>query len=126
MADVRIDGVACAGALVGDARTTRTWQVSYIKFARAIMVTALAFRGVAKRFGSVEVISDFSLEIASGEFAVFLGPSGCGKSTLLRMVAGLEALSAGEIHLGGSGSTRLRPASAAWRWCFSITRSIRT
>ena len=60
----------------------------------------LDLRSVTKRYGSLEVMRDLSLHIASGEFAVFLGPSGCGKSTLLRMVAGLETLSAGEIHLG--------------------------
>jgi multiple sugar transport system ATP-binding protein len=60
----------------------------------------LIFSNVSKRFGPIEVINDLSLEIIEGEFAVILGPSGCGKSTLLRMVAGLETLSSGEIHLG--------------------------
>jgi len=63
-------------------------------------LAGLVLRNVSKRFGPVEVINDLSLDIEEGEFAVFLGPSGCGKSTLLRMVAGLESLSAGEIHLG--------------------------
>ena len=63
-------------------------------------MSGLVLRNVSKRFGSVEVVRDLSLDIASGEFAVILGPSGCGKSTLLRMVAGLEAVSEGEIHLG--------------------------
>ncbi len=43
------------------------------------------------------VIKDLSLEIADGEFLVFVGPSGCGKSTALRMLAGLEDISAGKI-----------------------------
>ncbi len=72
-------------------------------------MTALTFHNVGKRFGTVEVIRDFSLEIDSGEFAVFLGPSGCGKSTLLRMVAGLESLSGGEILLGGKRIDTLAP-----------------
>ena len=63
-------------------------------------MAGLILRNVSKRYGPVEVINDLSLDIGEGEFAVFLGPSGCGKSTLLRMVAGLETLSAGEIHLG--------------------------
>ena len=42
-------------------------------------------------------IKDLSLEIADGEFLVFVGPSGCGKSTALRMLAGLEDISAGKI-----------------------------
>ncbi len=69
----------------------------------------LSLRHVSKRFGPVEVIRDLSLEIPSGEFAVFLGPSGCGKSTLLRMIAGLEALGGGEIHLGGARIDTIAP-----------------
>ena len=69
----------------------------------------LSLRQVAKRFGAVEVIRDLSLDIPEGEFAVFLGPSGCGKSTLLRMIAGLESLGAGEIHLGGRRIDTLPP-----------------
>ena len=60
----------------------------------------LSLRGLSKSYGSLDIMRDLSLEIADGEFAVFLGPSGCGKSTLLRMVAGLESLTGGEIHLG--------------------------
>ena len=45
-------------------------------------------------------IKDLSLEIADGEFLVFVGPSGCGKSTALRMLAGLEDISAGKISIG--------------------------
>jgi multiple sugar transport system ATP-binding protein len=69
----------------------------------------LSLRGIAKRYGSLEVLRDLSLEIEEGEFAVFLGPSGCGKSTLLRMVAGLESVSAGEIHLGARRIDGLPP-----------------
>ena len=60
----------------------------------------LSLRRVAKRYGSTEVMRDLSLQIDEGEFAVFLGPSGCGKTTLLRMIAGLETLTEGDIHLG--------------------------
>ena len=38
----------------------------------------------------VHAVHDFNLEVADGEFIVFVGPSGCGKSTTLRMIAGLE------------------------------------
>ncbi|MFW5681174.1 MAG: ABC transporter ATP-binding protein [Pseudomonadota bacterium] len=61
----------------------------------------LRMRGVEKTFGDVEVIKGVDLEIASGEFVVFVGPSGCGKSTLLRLVAGLEDITAGELWIGG-------------------------
>ena len=45
-------------------------------------------------------VNDFNLEIADGEFIVFVGPSGCGKSTTLRMIAGLEEISGGELYIG--------------------------
>jgi len=72
-------------------------------------VGGLSLRGIAKRYGSVEVMRDLSLDIGQGEFAVFLGPSGCGKSTLLRMVAGLEPVTEGEIHLDGRRIDTLPP-----------------
>lgn len=54
---------------------------------------------VVKKYGKVQTIHDVSLDINEGEFVVFVGPSGCGKSTLLRMIAGLEDISGGEIHI---------------------------
>jgi sn-glycerol 3-phosphate transport system ATP-binding protein len=50
-----------------------------------------------------------SCAIEDGEFLVMLGPSGCGKSTLLRMVAGLEAITAGEVAIGGRVVNQLEP-----------------
>ena len=63
-------------------------------------MASVSFRHVHKRFGDVNVIKDFNLEIADKEFMVFVGPSGCGKSTNLRMLAGLEEISDGEILIG--------------------------
>jgi multiple sugar transport system ATP-binding protein len=60
----------------------------------------VAVRDVRKMFGTVEVIHGVSIEIEDGEFVTLVGPSGCGKSTLLRMIAGLEEIDAGEIHIG--------------------------
>ena len=57
-------------------------------------------QSIQKRYGQVKVIHDISVDIADGEFVVLVGPSGCGKSTLLRMIAGLEEVSDGEIHIG--------------------------
>ncbi len=51
--------------------------------------------------GGVPTVHDVTLDIAEGEFCVFVGPSGCGKSTLLRMIAGLETISSGELRIGG-------------------------
>jgi multiple sugar transport system ATP-binding protein len=58
-------------------------------------------RNVVKRYGSAQVIHGVDVEIGDGEFVILVGPSGSGKSTLLRMVAGLEAISGGEIAIGG-------------------------
>ncbi|NND91240.1 MAG: sn-glycerol-3-phosphate ABC transporter ATP-binding protein UgpC [Granulosicoccus sp.] len=64
-------------------------------------MATLELRGVEKFFGTTQVIHDMNLSVADGELVVFVGPSGCGKSTLLRMIAGLETLSSGEIHIDG-------------------------
>jgi sn-glycerol 3-phosphate transport system ATP-binding protein len=69
----------------------------------------IAFQGVRKSYGKLEVIHGVDLEVAAGEFIVMLGPSGCGKSTLLRMVAGLEAITAGTVEIGGRVVNRLEP-----------------
>ena len=64
-------------------------------------MTALTLTNVNKSFGNVHVLRDINLEVEDGEFVVFVGPSGCGKSTLLRVIAGLEDVSSGEVHIGG-------------------------
>ena len=64
-------------------------------------MSALSLRGVVKHFGKTTIIHGADLEVAAGEFVVFVGPSGCGKSTLLRMIAGLESISEGEVLIGG-------------------------
>jgi multiple sugar transport system ATP-binding protein len=50
--------------------------------------------------GSVRAVNALSLDIADGDFMVFVGPSGCGKTTALRMVAGLEDITEGQIRIG--------------------------
>ncbi|WP_292255726.1 ABC transporter ATP-binding protein, partial [Mesorhizobium sp.] len=64
-------------------------------------MAAVTLTNVIKRFGSFEVVHGANIDIADGEFVVFVGPSGCGKSTLLRMIAGLEDISGGDIAIGG-------------------------
>ena len=59
-------------------------------------------KGVSKIYpGNIRAVAPTSVEIEDGEFVILVGPSGCGKSTLLRMIAGLETISEGEIHIGG-------------------------
>src|SRR5215470_9624766 len=69
----------------------------------------LEVRGVAKRFGAVEVLKNVSLEIAAGEFITLLGESGSGKTTLLRLIAGFEQPSSGEIWMSGERLDTLPP-----------------
>ncbi|WP_305985336.1 ABC transporter ATP-binding protein [Roseibium sp. MMSF_3544] len=64
-------------------------------------MTALTLQNVNKSFGPVHVLKDVNLEVEDGEFVVFVGPSGCGKSTLLRVIAGLEDVTSGDVHIGG-------------------------
>jgi len=66
-------------------------------------------RSVSKAYGKNQVVHGVDLSIRSGEFVVVLGPSGCGKSTLLRMIAGLEAITAGEIAIAGDVVNNLEP-----------------
>jgi multiple sugar transport system ATP-binding protein len=61
----------------------------------------VTLQNARKSFGNVEIIKGVNLEIADGEFCVFVGPSGCGKSTLLRMIAGLEDITQGSLQIGG-------------------------
>ncbi|WP_159999587.1 ABC transporter ATP-binding protein [Roseomonas sp. 18066] len=72
-------------------------------------MASLELRGLRKRFDGAEIIRDVDLDIADGEFCVFVGPSGCGKSTLLRLVAGLESVSGGSIRIGGEDMTAKAP-----------------
>jgi multiple sugar transport system ATP-binding protein len=71
---------------------------------------AITLEKVTKTFGNVTVIPGVDLEIADGEFVVFVGPSGCGKSTLLRLIAGLEDVTSGTILIDGKDATGMPPA----------------
>lgn len=60
-------------------------------------MTDISIRNLRKAYGGLEVIHGIDLAIEPGEFVALVGPSGCGKSTLLRMIAGLEAISGGDL-----------------------------
>ncbi len=70
----------------------------------------VVFDRVTKKYGAVTAVDDVSFEVAEGELVTLLGPSGCGKTTTLRMVAGLEAVTAGRVLIGGKDVT-LRAAN---------------
>jgi ABC-type sugar transport system ATPase subunit len=67
-------------------------------------------RRVTKRYGAVTAIHDLSLAVDKGSFTALLGPSGCGKSTLLRMIAGLEAITAGQCFIDAVDVTDIPPS----------------
>jgi multiple sugar transport system ATP-binding protein len=56
-----------------------------------------------------KAVTEFDLDVADGEFVVFVGPSGCGKTTALRMIAGLEPITAGMVRIGGEVVNTLPP-----------------
>ena len=70
----------------------------------------LKLKDIAKSYGDVQVLRDIDLEIASGEFIVFVGPSGCGKSTLLRMIAGLERITGGDLQIDDQRMNDIPPS----------------
>ncbi|KPF81082.1 ABC transporter [Brevundimonas sp. AAP58] len=70
----------------------------------------VALRGITKSFGATPVLKGVDLDVADGEFVVFVGPSGCGKSTLLRAIAGLEEPDTGEVAIGGRTVNALSPS----------------
>jgi sulfate transport system ATP-binding protein len=65
--------------------------------------------GLSKRIGRSEILSEIELSIADGEFVALLGPSGSGKTTLLRIIAGLEAATAGSLGINGRDALGLPP-----------------
>ena len=73
-------------------------------------MSTLALRHLSKSYGNTVIIGDLSLDIASGEFVVFVGPSGCGKSTLIRMIAGLEPITGGDLLIDGARVNDVGPA----------------
>src|SRR3989441_3129654 len=69
----------------------------------------VVLKGINKFYESVHAVKDFNLQIRDKEFVVFVGPSGCGKTTTLRMIAGLEAISSGDISIDGNVINALAP-----------------
>ena len=74
----------------------------------------IEFRGVSKRYGTSPsdplAVDRISFSVPRGTLTTLLGPSGCGKTTTLRMIAGLEAPSAGQVFIKGQDVTRLGPS----------------
>lgn len=62
----------------------------------------LRLQNISHRYGAVEVLSDLTLDIKSGQIVCIIGPSGCGKSTLLRFIGGLEQPDQGQVLQTGA------------------------
>ena len=71
---------------------------------------SLQLKSIRKSFGDHEVLKGIDLEVADGEFVIFVGPSGCGKSTLLRVIAGLEDATSGSVRIDGAEVINTPPA----------------
>ena len=72
-------------------------------------MASVTISNVWKLYGKTEAVRDLNLACEDGEFLCILGPSGCGKSSTLRMLAGLEHISAGDIHFGETRVNDLPP-----------------
>ena len=74
-------------------------------------MAAVELKQVTKEYSNgFKAVHGIDLNIADGEFMVFVGPSGCAKSTTLRMIAGLEEISGGEVYIGNKLVNNLSPS----------------
>ena len=70
----------------------------------------ITLKNIIKEYGDgFKAVNDINLDIADGEFMIFVGPSGCGKSTTLRMIVGLEDITSGELQIDGQRVNDLAP-----------------
>ena len=81
-------------------------------------MASISLKGVTKIFGGKKAANQITFDVADREFLVLLGPSGCGKSTLLRMLAGLEQVTSGEIHVGARRVDTLPPSARDMAFVF--------
>src|SRR5277367_2061051 len=75
----------------------------------SISGAAIKVAGLQKAYGTVQVVSDFNVDIEAGEFVSILGASGSGKTTVLRMLAGLEEPTGGQILIDGRETVGVPP-----------------
>ena len=70
-------------------------------------IGSVRFDNVVKKYGAVTALKKLDLSVEPGKLVTLLGPSGCGKTTTLRLIAGLEMVTEGSIHIGGEDVTHL-------------------
>ena len=83
-------------------------------------MASVSLKNLNKSFGNTLVVNNVSVDIADGEFLVFVGPSGCGKTTTLRMIAGLELPTSGKIYLGDEEVGMLRASERDIAFVFQL------
>ena len=71
--------------------------------------TILKLDNVSKKFGGLQVIIDFSMEIDSGQIHGLIGPNGAGKTTSFNLITGFDVPSKGDIHFNGKSVVGLKP-----------------
>ena len=69
----------------------------------------IQLKDIVKKFGTLEAVSNVSLEIHDGELFTLLGPSGCGKTTILRLIGGFHKPDGGDVLFGGKSVTGVPP-----------------
>jgi D-xylose transport system ATP-binding protein len=72
----------------------------------------LALRGVSKRFGAVQALTNVELEVHAGEVVALVGDNGAGKSTLVKTIAGVHPIDEGRIEWEGRPVSITRPHDA--------------
>src|SRR5258706_14134028 len=81
-------------------------------------VAAIQLDRLTKVYGDgTRAVHELDLEVADGEFVVFVGPSGCGKTSALRMIAGLEEISGGTVRCGGEDGNHRPPKNRDIAMC---------
>ena len=75
----------------------------------SLVASALSTKNLNKRFGSLVVAQDISLELPEGVRYALIGPNGAGKTTLMNLLTGMLQPDSGAVFLGGEDVTALRP-----------------
>ena len=84
-------------------------------------VGRVALRNLSCRFGNVQALDGFSLEIGPGEFVALLGPSGYDEAAALRILAGFENATSGKVLVDGQDVQAMPPQRRGWEWCSRAT-----
>jgi D-xylose transport system ATP-binding protein len=79
----------------------------------AARVPVLSMRGIGKRFGAIQVLSDVDFDVYAGEVVALVGDNGAGKSTLIKCIAGIHPSDTGQIAFEGCPVHLRQPRDAA-------------